>query len=91
MSEKKPAVFMDRDGTMTVEGGYINHGPWRIPYHHRSTLHYARTLGVPLEIFVNDNDASYLFFENGKGPLRAKAVRKRGDAPSRSSLRSKHA
>jgi D-glycero-D-manno-heptose 1,7-bisphosphate phosphatase len=22
---KKPAVFMDRDGTMTVEGGYINH------------------------------------------------------------------
>lgn len=21
----KPAVFMDRDGTMTVEGGYINH------------------------------------------------------------------
>jgi D-glycero-D-manno-heptose 1,7-bisphosphate phosphatase len=22
---KRPAVFMDRDGTMTVEGGYINH------------------------------------------------------------------
>lgn len=22
---KKPAVFIDRDGTMTVEGGYINH------------------------------------------------------------------
>ena len=58
------------------EGGYINHGPWRIPYHHRSTLHYAKTLGVPLEVFVNDNDASYLFFENGKGPLKAKAVRK---------------
>ena len=58
------------------EGGYINHGPWRIPYHHRSTLHYAKTLGEPLEVFVNDNDASYLFFENGKGPLKAKAVRK---------------
>ncbi|MDB5423825.1 MAG: monoamine oxidase [Phenylobacterium sp.] len=58
------------------EGGYINHGPWRIPYHHRSTLHYAKTLGVPLDLFVNDNDASYLFFENGKGPLKAKAVRK---------------
>jgi monoamine oxidase len=58
------------------EGGYINHGPWRIPYHHRSTLHYAKTLGVPLEVFINDNDAAYLFFENGKGPLKAKAVRK---------------
>ncbi len=23
--EKRPAVFIDRDGTMTVEGGYINH------------------------------------------------------------------
>lgn len=25
LNEKKPTVFMDRDGTMTVEGGYINH------------------------------------------------------------------
>lgn len=24
-AELQPAVFMDRDGTMTVEGGYINH------------------------------------------------------------------
>ena len=24
------------------EGLYINHGPWRIPYHHRSTLHYTK-------------------------------------------------
>lgn len=24
-NEKKPAVFLDRDGTVTVEGGYINH------------------------------------------------------------------
>jgi monoamine oxidase len=58
------------------EGLYINHGPWRIPYHHRSTLHYAREFGVPLEVFVNDNDASYLFFEGGTGPLKARAVRK---------------
>ena len=58
------------------DGGYINHGPWRIPFHHRSTLHYARTLNVPLEVFINDNDHSYVFFENGTGPLKAKAVRK---------------
>jgi D-glycero-D-manno-heptose 1,7-bisphosphate phosphatase len=25
LNDKKPTVFMDRDGTMTVEGGYINH------------------------------------------------------------------
>lgn len=58
------------------EGGYINHGPWRIPYHHRSTLHYAKTFNVPLDLFVNENDNSYLFFENGTGPLKAKAVRR---------------
>lgn len=58
------------------DGLYINHGPWRIPYHHHSTLHYTRKFRVPLELFNNDNDASYLFFEKGKGPLAGKAVRK---------------
>lgn len=58
------------------EGLYINHGPWRIPYHHHSTLHYTRKFGVPLELFNNDNDASYLFFENAKGPLAGKPIRK---------------
>lgn len=58
------------------EGLYINHGPWRIPYHHHSTLHYTRKFGVPLELFNNDNDASYLFFEKGSGPLAGKPVRK---------------
>ncbi|USI73859.1 flavin monoamine oxidase family protein [Sphingomonas morindae] len=58
------------------EGLYINHGPWRIPYHHRSTLHYTRSLGVPLELFNNDNDASYLYFEKGHGPLAGRPVRK---------------
>ena len=58
------------------DGFYINHGPWRIPYHHHSTLHYTRKFGVPLELFNNDNDASYLLFERGKGPLAGKPVRK---------------
>jgi monoamine oxidase len=58
------------------EGLYINHGPWRIPYHHRSTLHYTKLFGVPLEILVNDNDASYVYFEKAKGPLAGKAIRK---------------
>ncbi|HZZ34722.1 MAG TPA: flavin monoamine oxidase family protein [Caulobacteraceae bacterium] len=58
------------------EGLYINHGPWRIPYHHRSTLHYTKLFGVPLELFVNDNDAAYVYFEKGKGPLAGKPIRK---------------
>lgn len=58
------------------EGHYINHGPWRIPYHHRSTLHYTKLFDVQLEVFVNDNDASYLYFEKGKGPLAGKPIRK---------------
>ncbi|MEI9965215.1 MAG: flavin monoamine oxidase family protein [Caulobacteraceae bacterium] len=58
------------------EGHYINIGPWRIPYHHRSTLHYTKLFGVPLEIMVNDNDAAYVYFQEGSGPLAGKPVRK---------------
>ena len=58
------------------EGLYLNHGPWRIPYHHRSTLHYTKLFGVALESFVNDNDAAYVYYEGGTGPLAGKPVRK---------------
>jgi len=58
------------------DGLYINHGPWRIPYHHQSTLHYTKTFNIPLEIVVNDNDNAYAYFEKGTGPLAGKPVRK---------------
>lgn len=58
------------------EGLYLNHGPWRIPYHHHSTLHYTKEFGIPLEVVVNDNDASYVYFEKGSGPLAGKPIRK---------------
>ena len=58
------------------DGQYINHGPWRIPYNHQSTLHYTKEFGVSLEVMVNDNDASYVFFEGGSGPLASRPVRK---------------
>ncbi len=58
------------------EGLYINHGPWRIPYHHHSTLHYTKLFGIPLEIVVNDNDAAYVYFEKGAGALTGKPIRK---------------
>ena len=57
------------------EGLYINIGPWRIPYHHRSTLYYTKHFNVPLEIMVNDNDASYVYSSKGKGPLANKRIR----------------
>ncbi len=34
---------------------YFNAGPARIPGHHRLVLHYCKVLGVPLEVFVNEN------------------------------------
>ena len=58
------------------DGLYINHGPWRIPYHHQSTLHYTKEFNVPLEIFVNDNDNSYVMYDKGKGPLNGKPIRR---------------
>jgi len=58
------------------EGLYINIGPWRIPYHHYSTLYYAKHFKVPLEIMVNDNDASFVYSHKGKGPLANKRIRR---------------
>ena len=54
---------------------YINPGPWRIPFNHRSTLYYTRKFGVPLEVMVNENDAAYAYYQNGNGPLKGKRVR----------------
>ena len=62
------------------EGQYINPGPWRIPYFHRGYLHYAKTFGVPVELFNNDNDQSFINYEKGAGPLAGKAIRKVGVA-----------
>lgn len=56
------------------EGQYINHGPWRIPLHHQSTLHYTRLFEVPLEVMVNENDHAYVYSENA-GPFAGKRLR----------------
>ncbi len=56
------------------EGHYINHGPWRIPLHHQSTLYYTRLFDVPLEVMVNDNDYAFVYLENG-GPLARQRLR----------------
>lgn len=56
------------------DGQYINHGPWRIPQHHQSTLHYTRLFEVPLEIMVDDNDHAFVYLENA-GPLSKQRLR----------------
>ncbi len=60
------------------EGLYFNAGPWRVPHVHGAVMDYCRELGVPLEIFVNETDASYLYYEGDDlGPLSGRRVRLR--------------
>ena len=60
------------------EGLYSNMGPWRIPYTHTGVLNYCRELNVPLEIFINEGDGSYYYYEGEvAGSLASKRVRLR--------------
>ncbi|MEX2526972.1 MAG: FAD-dependent oxidoreductase [Gemmatimonadota bacterium] len=60
------------------EGQYFNAGPWRIPEGHRAVLDYCRELNVPLEWFINENEAGYLYFEGEEmGALSGQRVRLR--------------
>jgi monoamine oxidase len=40
-------------------GLYVNPGPWRIPYHHRGVLAYARRFNIALEPFIMVNYNAY--------------------------------
>lgn len=41
-------------------GAYLNPGPWRIPHHHRTLLHYCKSLGVELEPFIQNNHNAFV-------------------------------
>ncbi len=58
-------------------GHYINHGPWRLPYHHRGMLSYCKRLGVALEPFVQINHNAYLHSRKAFGgkPQRLRTVK----------------
>ena len=58
------------------EGQHLNVGAWRIPYSHTGILNYCKELGVAMQIFVNESDASYFFYE-GSGALANRRVRLR--------------
>lgn len=60
------------------EGHYVNAGAWRIPHSHEGVLGYCRELGVPMQVFLNDSDANYFFYEGAAaGPLAGRKVRMR--------------
>ena len=48
------------------DGLYHNGGPWRLPYWHTGVLGYCKELGVPLELFVNENESSVLLLRRGQ-------------------------
>ncbi len=56
---------------------FFNHGPWRIPYHHRSTLHYTKAFDVPLMIMVNDNDNAWDYRVEETNPWSGERRRRR--------------
>ena len=41
-------------------GNYLNPGPWRIPHHHRTLLHYCKQFGVKLEPFIQFNHNAFV-------------------------------
>jgi monoamine oxidase len=58
------------------EGQHFDAAAWRIPYTHTGILNYCKELAVPLQMFVNESDASYFYYE-GDGPLSNRRVRLR--------------
>jgi monoamine oxidase len=80
-------VFTVRRGTVSEEDGpsqtasfddglYFNAGPMRISHHHSTTLAYCRELQVPVETFVVDTDAAYLY-QTRSSTLAGRRVRLR--------------
>ena len=53
-------------------GHYLNPGPWRIPYHHRTLLHYCKAFGVQLEPFIQFNHNAFVHSADAFGgkPVR---------------------
>ena len=60
------------------ENLYVNVGPWRIPFTHTGVLGYCREVGVPMELFINEAENSYFFYEGEQyGALSGKRMRLR--------------
>lgn len=49
------------------DGLYVNVGAWRIPFTHTGVLNYCRELNVPVELFVNEAENAYFYYEGQQG------------------------
>jgi monoamine oxidase len=54
------------------KGHFFNPGPWRIPHHHRTLLHYCKQFGVALQPFIQFNHSGYVHSADAFGgkPVR---------------------
>lgn len=60
------------------EGFYVNVGPWRVPYTHTGVLGYCRECNVPMEIFINEAENSYFYYDGAQyGEYAGKRMRLR--------------
>jgi len=59
-----------------AKGNYLNPGPWRIPHHHRTLLHYCKAFGVALEPFIQFNHNAYVHSTDafGGAPQRFRSL-----------------
>jgi monoamine oxidase len=59
-----------------AEGNFLNPGPWRIPHHHRTLLHYCKAFNVELQPFIQFNHNAYVHNTDAFGgkPQRFKAL-----------------
>lgn len=57
-------------------GNYLNPGPWRIPHHHRTLLHYCKAFGVELQPFIQMNHNAFVHRKDAFGgkPQRYKEL-----------------
>jgi monoamine oxidase len=62
------------------DGMYFNPGPMRIPHHHSTTLGYAKELGVPVEVFIEENDNAYMHKTGAAGAKDIKYRRREAKA-----------
>jgi len=79
---RKGSTHTEPDGDRQVctfdDGQYINVGPWRIPHSHHGVLNYCKELGVPVQVFLNESDASYFYYEGtAAGSLSNRRIRLR--------------
>ena len=56
----------------------VNAGPGAFPHFHTGVLEHCKELNVPLQVFINEAEASHFYYESKSiGPLAGKRVRLR--------------